>query len=155
MWCQNQLFYWLIGDPSESTWPSSHSNGEGHTCRPRLQGDAHDRGTAASVQSWPTHHYVPHPRVQMVSHAPEAAHWPAVCTGEWRPCLEKVCETLNVCLIEAEGGRVSMAVVICQITPLYHIYWIWISIYILYMFYSVNCTVNCPMFYIMWKNACA
>ncbi len=86
---------------SESARPPCLSDGEGHSCGLGLQGDAHDGGTATSVQPRSTHHHVPHPRVQMVSHAPEAAHWPAVCTGEWRSRLEEVCEVLY----EREGGH--------------------------------------------------
>lgn len=90
--------------PSESTRPPSLPDWEGHMCGLWLQWNAYDRGTATSVQSWATHHHVPYPGVQMVGHAPATAHWPAVCTGERRPCVEEVCEVVYVNLRETEKG---------------------------------------------------
>ena len=81
--------------------PRSHcsSAGAGPACRSRFQRHAHDGGAASAVQPWPTHDHVPYPRVQVVSDAPEVAHWPAVRLGDWRARVAEVSPGLCVTLV--------------------------------------------------------
>lgn len=151
------VFYCFIGLPSESIWSPSYSNGEEHTHGLGLQGDTHDRGTETAVQPRPKNHHVPHPRVQMVIHAPETAHWPVVCIGERRPCLEEVCEGV-LCALERDREGVwpwclcdTRSELTCHVDAVFrHIFTLAFSKHPINVFNLLQSKIA-MWFYILWK----
>lgn len=88
MRCTDRIFapHHVAGPP----WSYCSPAGAGPTRWPGFQGHAHDGGAAPAVQPRAAHDHVPHPRIQVVSNAPEVAYWPAVRPGDWCARVEEV-----------------------------------------------------------------